>query len=315
VKKEKILIIHLGGIGDIIVSFPAFRLLRENYGSIYVLCVGRVVPLIREYFHDFKIIEFPFYPFRWNLKNIFKFLIFLILLRRKKFDIVLNFQPITSFLSSIPMFLIFLFSMAKLKCGRDTEGRGWFYDFKIEEKLNEEKFEGEYNLEIVEKLTGKKGVRDFSIQVKEELKQRIEKFSFPEAEKIVICPEGKLKEQRWSWQNFKKLIGLIKEKNFYVVIVGNEKGDYLENKVIDLRGKTDVLDLIIVIDSCSIYIGNDTGPMHIACALGKKVVALFRKETYGHFSWRKERVINLVGKKVNDIKVDEVWKSFLKLTA
>ena len=45
--------------------------------------------------------------------------------------------------------------------------------------------------------------------------------------------------------------------------------------VIDLRGKCTLLQMIAALDQCSLVIANDSGPFHIARALGKKTVAFF----------------------------------------
>jgi ADP-heptose:LPS heptosyltransferase len=46
-------------------------------------------------------------------------------------------------------------------------------------------------------------------------------------------------------------------------------------KVIDLAGRTTLPELASVIDAATAVVTCDTGPMHLAVALGKKVVALF----------------------------------------
>jgi len=45
--------------------------------------------------------------------------------------------------------------------------------------------------------------------------------------------------------------------------------------VVDLAGKTSLADLCVGLARCSIVVANDTGPMHVAAAVGSRVVALF----------------------------------------
>ncbi len=49
----------------------------------------------------------------------------------------------------------------------------------------------------------------------------------------------------------------------------------LDNTAIDATGKTTVLQLAALLKQCSVLVSNDTGPMHLAAAVGTPVVALF----------------------------------------
>lgn len=49
----------------------------------------------------------------------------------------------------------------------------------------------------------------------------------------------------------------------------------LENRVINLAGKTSVRELLALIQKCSVVLTNDSGPMHITSALDVPLVALF----------------------------------------
>ncbi len=47
------------------------------------------------------------------------------------------------------------------------------------------------------------------------------------------------------------------------------------NRLIDLAGKTSLRELIALIQTCHLFLTNDSGPMHVASALGIPLVALF----------------------------------------
>ncbi|NGX58397.1 MAG: hypothetical protein K940chlam3_01304, partial [Chlamydiae bacterium] len=49
----------------------------------------------------------------------------------------------------------------------------------------------------------------------------------------------------------------------------------LPDRVIDMAGKTNLRELMALIESCDVFLTNDSGPMHMASALGTKLVALF----------------------------------------
>ena len=49
----------------------------------------------------------------------------------------------------------------------------------------------------------------------------------------------------------------------------------LPKRAVNLAGKTDLRELMALIELCDVFLTNDSGPMHIASALGTKLVALF----------------------------------------
>jgi heptosyltransferase-2 len=76
---------------------------------------------------------------------------------------------------------------------------------------------------------------------------------------------------------------LLSNPNTYVVYFGDPAGTSLVNeicknmpdRVINLAGKTNLRELVALINCCSIFLTNDSGPMHIASALGVRLLALF----------------------------------------
>jgi heptosyltransferase-2 len=52
-------------------------------------------------------------------------------------------------------------------------------------------------------------------------------------------------------------------------------GDSGEDSVMNLAGKTTLLELCQLLKSCRVFLTNDTGPMHIAAALGTRVVSIW----------------------------------------
>lgn len=49
----------------------------------------------------------------------------------------------------------------------------------------------------------------------------------------------------------------------------------MKHGAIDLSGHLTVQELGAFLETCSLFIGNDSGPMHVAAAVGTPVVALF----------------------------------------
>ncbi len=112
---------------------------------------------------------------------------------------------------------------------------------------------------------------------------------------IGFQPASSRPDRRWSPDSFAKLgLELIKRYDAKIIIFGvsseKELGDEIQAKinntinppllkgekgVINAAGKTSVKQLASLIKRCNLLITNDTGTMHIAAALGTKIIALF----------------------------------------
>lgn len=105
-------------------------------------------------------------------------------------------------------------------------------------------------------------------------------------------------ERRWSAHNFISLIQKIvtdsdqnivalvgnKTEKCYVSDIYDKLDPSIREKVVDTSGKSNLNELIALIDISDLFITNDTGPMHIAYSLKKSTIALFgpcSPEQYG----------------------------------
>lgn len=57
--------------------------------------------------------------------------------------------------------------------------------------------------------------------------------------------------------------------------LGEEFQEILDIKVINLIGKTNLMELSAILKRCRLLVSNDTGPLHIATAVGTKVIGIF----------------------------------------
>jgi len=99
-----------------------------------------------------------------------------------------------------------------------------------------------------------------------------------------IHPGASGNHKRWPIENFIKLGRSLVDKYNYKILV---LGDRNENKlgeaivkavgpdVLDLTGQTTLSQLAAYISLCSVFVCNDSGPMHLASALNIPVIALF----------------------------------------
>ena len=116
-----------------------------------------------------------------------------------------------------------------------------------------------------------------------EIKANVEKIAGADSRWIVINPGARWLNKRWPAEYFAALVKRLaaQNPNHRFVILGG-KDDQPLGKIIaqaeperclDLTGKTSLLEMIEWIRLGEFIVTNDTGPMHIAAALGKPVVA------------------------------------------
>lgn len=88
----------------------------------------------------------------------------------------------------------------------------------------------------------------------------------------------------WLPERFAETLNLLAaERDCDVILFGtaseaavsNAIGAELKDRPIDLTGKTAIADLPALLSRCNLFIGNDSGAMHVAGAVGLPVVAIF----------------------------------------
>lgn len=78
----------------------------------------------------------------------------------------------------------------------------------------------------------------------------------------------------WSFKEWMPIYNALQSKNYKIVYVGNRK-DYPIKADLDLRMKTNLRQLFGIVNACDYFVGMDSGPMHVAQALGIKGIAIF----------------------------------------
>jgi ADP-heptose:LPS heptosyltransferase len=123
----------------------------------------------------------------------------------------------------------------------------------------------------------------------------------------------------WPFNNFKQLVDEVHKTNPNVrfILTGAPSeaylGGYLKRRsyVINLIGKTNVLQLGALLGFCKTIVTGDTGPLHVACAVNLPVLTLFANTDPAISGPHPERSENTViyKKTMEAISVDEVKKT------
>ena len=102
---------------------------------------------------------------------------------------------------------------------------------------------------------------------------------------ILLQPGARWENKRWPTEHFCELVRTLGEKfpdaSFAVLGSKDDKalGEKIlqaaPKKVLNLCGATSLLEMIEWVRRCDLLITNDTGPMHVAAAIGRPLLALF----------------------------------------
>jgi heptosyltransferase-1 len=102
---------------------------------------------------------------------------------------------------------------------------------------------------------------------------------------IAIQPGARWANKRWPAENFAELVRLLATEFSaarFAILGGTEDkplGEIISRakpeRCLNLCGETSLPEMIEWLRLCDLMITNDTGPMHVAAALGKPLVALF----------------------------------------
>lgn len=281
----RILIIHTAFIGDIVLSTPLIAKLRECYpkSEITYLTTPVGASILRNNPNINYIIE---YDKRGEHKGIKGLWAIGKKLKMESYNMVIT--PHRYARSSI----LTLLTGAPIRRGYDIANLSFFYNEKI--KYDKSKHEVEKLLNFVPKNEDK----EYKIQL---YPGTLEKETVDEMLKnvdknmIVVAVGSKWNTKRWPLEYFNELLQWLDkdEKSTIVLVGGNEEKNYdvyLGENIIDLRGKTTLLELAEVIKRAKLVITNDSSPIHIASAFeDTKIFAIFGPtvKELGFFPWSK----------------------------
>ena len=265
-----ILIVKLGAMGDVINTFPAVIRIKKHFSAkIYWLTAPLSFPLVSGHpavdhtiLFDKKNIKESFFYVREKL-------------RKKKFDIAIDFQR------TLKSGLFCMMSKARRRIGFDRKRckeMTWLYPFERIPASDPGKHMLLQYLDFSDYLGAVNGDISWGLSYSD-----VERFQIPE--KYIVLNVGATKKANlWTPEGFASLAeyAALKYGLTCVLTGGNEDVDFAgrisvlsKHKVINLVGKTSINDLKNVIGNSQLIVTSDTGPMHLAVALGKKVVALF----------------------------------------
>jgi lipopolysaccharide heptosyltransferase II len=291
----KILIIRLSSIGDIVLTSPLIQLLRQKYpeSTIDFVVKKALLDLVA---HNPAIEHIYIFDKSQGFKQLrdFKKQI-----RLAKYDLIIDIHK--NFRS---LYLRTGSSARRIVKYKKYPFRRWLLvQLKINLFREVIPIAQRYITSLPEFRHIKKSP-ELNFQIPGEVKKQVsEKWSIAADKPIYgMAPGASFKTKRWTVEGFIAIARyIIDHLNGAIILFGNERDlaitsqitAKVSGEIIDSAGKCSLLETAALLDQCELIITNDTGLMHIATALDKKVVAIFGSTTkeLGFFPYSNKAVV------------------------
>ena len=304
----KILVIALSGIGDALMFTPALKLLRKNLpdAEIDALVMYRGAKEIFENNQNLnKVIHFNFLG-----EGSFKSLKFLLQLR-KKYDASIGVYPsnrkeynLINYLIGAPK------RVGAVYLRKNRNNLGFLNNIKVLE--NDNVHNAITNIKLCEALVGQKFKEEPPLEYPVPKEEKIAADNYlidlgiSESELVIGFHPGcaTLKnhdKRRWEPEKFAKLgKKLIEEHSARILIFGGPEEKELKELISSLinSDKVNVVNAesltksTAILKRCNLFVTNDSSQMHIAAALGLKVIAIIGPTNQKYiYPWKTEHQI------------------------
>jgi len=283
-----ILIVKLSAIGDVIHTLPSLAALRHLYPDAHITWVVEEAAADLVIHHPYLDEVLISRRKSW-IKNVKagqfqstgrEIQSFLTRLRSRRYDLVIDFHGLLK--SGVVVFL----SGGRRKLGYDSwqELSGLFLNEKIPEDMT--KHAVDRYLDFLRYLGAQINDVEFVLPLTDETKKEAQRlrdqYHLSEKQYIAINPIAYWETKLWDNGKFARLADLIIEKlKLDVIFTGSNKADAADilsrmtKEGINLGGKTSLPTLAEIYKNACAVITTDSGPMHLAAAVGTPVIALF----------------------------------------
>lgn len=282
---KKILAVRLDHLGDVLMTRPALAALRDRFPStqIDLLISSDLAQLFEDSREIRRLIPFQFHWFRRTKKAGFRkrWLERMSLIKQiatEHYDLAIDFR------GDLRNILFIFLAAIPLRLGYGLTGGGFLLTHT--RLFQSEHHRVETNMELLECLNihEKPPLQSFaySSQRKNDFWNRFGDRLKPRSQpRLVVHAGAGYPSKRWPF--FPELLEKMARAELGEIILIGTKEERLDSpqegdrdgKMIDLRGETNLGDLPILFDQCDLYIGNDSGPAHLAAAQGLELIILF----------------------------------------
>ncbi len=294
-QSPRIIVFRLDRIGDILLSYPAIRALRQHYPNAKITWVTRpYAHALAERCPDVdKAIS---YDYSKNGKHVFPLGYGRLLkqLRRERYDMAFILHPtmrtnLLAWLSGIPYRVGYNGSMRFLLTHTTIDMRSQGSQHESKNALSVVKAFGIDPPQGTSNIYLSESDNVAAIDKLKEIGVGYDKF-------IVLHADASCASKRWPWQNFAELGSRLYAKyRCKIVLVGQGPSAAQLNlqieqslgvKAYDLTNKSNLILLAAILRYSQIVISNDSGPAHLAASVGVSTLSIFGRNQPG-LGWQR----------------------------
>lgn len=285
---KNILIIKMSALGDVMHAIPCAAALREVYPNAKISWIvhpqfGTFVPE-KPYIDEVIYFDKKAYQKKNIQGKIAEFMQMKKLLSEKKYDLVIDLQGL--FKSAVIAWMTGCKTCIGYNDMRELSG---FISKAIHGKNDKGHVVQQY-LDVIRYLGSKVEEPFFpmpALVAEKEKYSKVLQNKFPNVKKeeiVAFVPGAGWVTKEWPVESYIELGKQLIAQGKSIVLAGGpaeiEKGETIckafpEEKVLNLVSKTNLKELAALMDCVGLCIGGDTGPIHIATAMGCRIISLF----------------------------------------
>ena len=277
---QKIIISRTDNIGDVVLTLPLAKTLKEKYPQAEILFLGKkyIKPLIDccenidQFIYWDTLSAMPEDESTFFFKNIGA-------------EVIIHVFP-------RPEIARMAYKAGiKYRIGTSHRFYNWLYCNKRVDftRKNSPLHEAQLNFQLakplgittiptLEELGKSYGLTKLPI-LSDEWKKELNSGKF----NLILHPLSRGSARNWDWKNYNRLIEILPADKVKIFITGTEGESAAITQnilmyhpgVTDMTGRLDFTQLIAFIASADALVAASTGPLHIAAALGKKAIGLY----------------------------------------
>ncbi|WP_245528272.1 lipopolysaccharide heptosyltransferase II [Halanaerobium praevalens] len=291
-KIDRIIVIDLLYLGDLLFAHPFFAGLRKLFPKtrIDLVANSNFAEIMRS---NSNLDHVYSYNKNWNTTRSYKFA------KKLKMN---NYQLGLNIHGNWRTALLLKLIAADKNIGYGGQGRGLFLDQEIEKSNASHVIE--FYLDFLEQLKDSEllipnlneqqkkmnltesayPVLDFEKSYHKKAENKLKEIGL-ENDFLVLNTGGSWNSKRWPEEYFAEIADLLAAQKHKILFVGGsadkERVAYICNKIenqkqiYNLSGKTSLLELAAILKKAKLVISGDTGPIHVAAAVGTNTFTIF----------------------------------------
>ena len=124
---------------------------------------------------------------------------------------------------------------------------------------------------------------EFRLPVQDTARAKIRTLADTGQKFAAVIPGARWDAKRWSEKGYAQIVRHLAKSALRVLVLGAMSERTLCQGIVEqsqvaalnLAGHTSLAEMIAALDLCQVVIGNDSGPLHVAAALGRPLVGLY----------------------------------------